>query len=264
MGKNNSSIAKFAWLLCVMLVSGSCQWAKPKMQDPAHLELSSGGSTHADSSALTAPANIVEFTEDTARLRDELIMRDLDITKLTADLDYHKKRNQHLELLCKNLQQDLTQAEKQFISIEKRLQLKESKASAVSALAEAKLAYNRFQPNSNMSFDPQLLAEIDQKLAESAQLIQIENYTAAVYYAKRALRMLERSANTHEYIRRDGERRVVSVARANLRSGPGLDHDVIAHLAFGTVLVQVEKANDWSKIEAPNGVTGWIHYKLIR
>jgi hypothetical protein len=263
-----SITAQSLLLLSLLLLSGGCQWANTGGNEVARAgdaELRATSSTHPDTNTVADSRNCAQLRGENSRLKEGLKTRDLDITKLTADLAYQKDRNHQLELLCRSIQQDLTQAEKQFISIERRLQLKETKASAVSALAEAKLSYDKFKSmNGGLQADLETLQDIEHKLEESSQLIQKENYAASVYYSKRVHRMMERSATFQAYHGAHGETRIVSVSTANLRGGPGLDHDIIATLNFGTVILQVDLANDWSRVETQDGIEGWIHRELIR
>jgi hypothetical protein len=262
LGKNMPAAAVLLWLSFLLVFSCGCQWAKSKVKDPAHAA-GSDYPSHTGGDTDISYQQCRQLMDENQRLREDLKTKELDVTKLTADLTYCSERNKHLEQLCESIRQDLTQAEKQFISIEERLQLKETKASAVSALAEAKLAYDKYKVNLDTNSDLESLKEIEQKLEESSQLIQKENYAASVYYSKRVHKMLERSANTQVFLRSHVETRIVSVQKANLRSGPGLDHDVIAQLTFGAVLVQVEKSDEWSRIETQDGIEGWIHRNLI-
>jgi hypothetical protein len=267
MGRNMSIIAGLPWLASLLLFSGGCQWANTRGKDatqPGDGDPRAQSSLHADTNSVAASRDCSRLLEKNARLKDDLETRDLDITKLNADLAYEKDRSRQLEQLCRSIQQDLAQAERQFISIEHRLQLKETKASAVSALAEAKLAFDKFKSiNGGTGVDLESLQEIERKLEESGQLIQKENYAASVYYSKRVHRMMERSATFKTYSRGQRETRIVSVPKANLRDGPGLDHGVIAQLSFGTLILQVERLEDWSRIETQDGIEGWVHHELI-
>ncbi len=253
------------------MLTGGCHFAKSRTTDAGRAgdaELSVQNPVQnppqSDSGAVEASERCRQLAEENERFRKELKTKELDITKLTADLQYMTKKNQHLEEIRQSIQQDLDQAEKQFISIEQRLQLKETKASAVSSLAEARLAYDKYKSIQSKTTDVGLLEEIERKLEESRQLIDKDNYPASVYYSKRVHRMLERSASNEAFLRSNGETRVVSVSKANLRKGPGLDYEVIGQVIFGTVLVQVELSDKWSKIETQDGVVGWIHRDLIR
>jgi len=256
---------KLPWLLCILLLAAGCQWSK---SGASHSMQAGDTEVQAipvpDSTAGSAGAVCARLVTENALLRDDVKTKDLDIAKLSADLEYQKEKTRHFEQLCQNIQEDLTQAEKQFVSIEERLQLKESKASAVAALAEAKLAYDKYKFKHGEDSDAELLAEVEQKLAESGRLIEKENYAASVYYSKRANKMLERSSSTRPYLRVQGETRIVSVTTANLRNGPGLTHQIIGRLNFGTVLIQEKQSDDWLKVATEQGLQGWIHSDLIR
>ena len=44
----------------------------------------------------------------------------------------------------------------------------------------------------------------------------------------------------------------------SVRSGPGMEYDVIGNIKAGRELFLLESENDWHKVELPDGKTGWI------
>jgi uncharacterized protein YraI len=56
----------------------------------------------------------------------------------------------------------------------------------------------------------------------------------------------------------------VTSSRANLRSGPGIEHRVITKVTKGKSLDVVGKKGDWLKVRWKGGKEGWIHGKLVK
>lgn len=63
-----------------------------------------------------------------------------------------------------------------------------------------------------------------------------------------------------------GEEGVVTGKVVNLRSGPGLNHAVVAKMETGQGLTVLERSGDWMKVSLYNGSQGWVHndYVAIR
>ncbi len=56
---------------------------------------------------------------------------------------------------------------------------------------------------------------------------------------------------------------IVAVDRANVRQGPGMEFDVLARFALGTVLFQIDADASWYRVKALNGTAGWVHESVI-
>ena len=148
----------------------------------------------------------------------------------------------------------LDYAEAQFISLERGLQSRESKASAVATLAEAKLAYDKRIREDRLAGKLRNVQQAKAKIAKSEELLTQKRYAAAVYFAKRAKRLLETEERTIIHI--------VSVGQANLRRGPGLKHDVLHRLTLGTVVIQTGAQSNWYQVKTRDGKKGWIHQSV--
>lgn len=49
----------------------------------------------------------------------------------------------------------------------------------------------------------------------------------------------------------------------NIRSGPGTRYKVKGQAEYGVVFRLLEKKGSWAKVRHDNGLTGWIHRKLL-
>ena len=109
--------------------------------------------------------------------------------------------------------------------------------------------------------DAGTLADVEAKLAMANTLTRKRNYPAAVYYADRARRILNAGERRHEA---QGQHLIVMVSRANVRKGPGASFDVIATLDYGSVILCLDKAEEWCRVRTDKGDEGWIHTTLLR
>jgi uncharacterized protein YgiM (DUF1202 family) len=134
----------------------------------------------------------------------------------------------------------------------------------VAAIAEVQLLFDKMGTDAPEALDSTTVAEVTERIRISDELTRKHKYAAAVYYANRAMRILNLSERRQNLPAYDGETRIVTVTRANLREGPGPDFKVIDQLAFGAVLIHLESHDEWSKIRTRAGVSGWIHKSLIK
>ena len=56
---------------------------------------------------------------------------------------------------------------------------------------------------------------------------------------------------------------IVRVRRANLRSGPGTEHDIVFDAEKGTPFNILTKKKDWLKVQHVDGDSGWIFKSLV-
>lgn len=191
---------------------------------------------------------------DTQRLEKDLAAKNEKIVKLTAASANHIETIRSLEEELQRTRDYLEYAEEQFISLERGLQSQESKASAVATLAEAKLAYDKCIREDARAHTLANVRQAKGKIEKSEELLPQKRYAAAVYFARRAIRLLETSPQTIIHI--------VAVNQANLRRGPGLKFDVVHRLDLGTVLIQTDDDKDWYQVKTREGKLGWVHQSV--
>lgn len=257
--ETSPGIAKVCVCLCTLLVLGACRWMSP--QSPGQdWEL-----TQSQRDSLKIYLKSYRQTAaDNKRLKAQNESQSLDIAKLRAECEHQTARNELLEEELEHLKNDLDQVEKQFIFFEKRLQVKETKASAVAAIAEVQLLFDKLRKESPHPLHPNVVAEVNEKIRASDDLVKNQNYAAAVYYANRAMRILNQTERLNNVTYSDGTPRIVSVFKANVRKGPGSKFDVIDKVSYGAVVVQLDVSDNWCKVRTKSGKSGWIHVSLIR
>lgn len=156
-----------------------------------------------------------------------------------------------------------------------KLRSLESKAEAASTIAEAEIALKALQSRAASS-DWVALDEIaiaEHLLGMSADEFNAQNYGGALYLANQAKGRvrtaqdrLSSMANTPSSL---GEAAFAQplplkvMKRSNLRSGPGLEHEILAQLEKGTLIVGLSQKERWIQVEAPGERTGWIYRPLV-
>jgi hypothetical protein len=205
-----------------------------------------------------------QLARENERLKILTASQELDLAKLRAECQHHTELNELLVEELEQLKDDLDQVENQFVIIEKRLQLTETKASAVAAIAEVQLLFDKLRTKDPDGLDSVTVAEVRSKIKTSDELTKKRNYAAAVYFSNRAMRILNQTERLKNIALSLGIPRIISVSKANVRDGPGSSFKVVEKLAFGTVIVQLEVENEWCKIRTESGKSGWIHSSLIR
>jgi hypothetical protein len=241
-----SSCVRTCLCVCAVLAAPSCAWL--------------GRSTGEGDS----PTFKTELAKENERLKGELATQSLDLAKLQAEYQRQVELNRLLSEELEHLKTDLDQVEKQFVSFEQRLKLKETKASAVAAVAEAQLLFEKLQTDSPAELDSVMLAEVATKLKTSDEMIRKQNYAAAVYFSNRAMKILNQFERWQNVPLPEGDARAIAVSVANLRAGPGSQYDVVGKLTYGTIIVQLETREEWSMVRTESGKSGWIHNSLIR
>ena len=226
-------------LLLATVLGAGCQWQKSGSQGASDPE--------GDANAPALRAAIEAQTLETARRQ--------------AELDQANERIRLLQEELAATRSDLKFVERQFVLFERRLTNEETKASAVSAVAEVRLLRDKLQVDRPL--DEDTLKEVEARLAAAGVLIDKRKYAAAVYYANRAMRPL----NHAERVRNafiEGDALIVAVSSANLRQGPGGKFDVLTQLTYGTAVVQLGKQAQWMKVRTRDGRIGWIHTSLLQ
>jgi len=242
-------VAKLALAACIMLTTAGCHFASR-----------SGYSNLSPDSLATLVENVENDNKD---LSEKLRSCKLDLAKSRAEFQSQALLNELLKEELVLTKSDLDQVEKQFVSLERRLRVEESKASAVSAVAEVQLLLEKTQKEHPELAGTALFEEAQEKLLTSDEMVRMRNYAAAAYYANRSMRLLNQ-LERRKNIGSDGTTWIVSVNRANLREGPGGQYEVVTQLKYGTVIVQLSAADDWYQVRTKDGASGWLHHSVIR
>lgn len=240
----------------IALLASGCQWMAPKTQ-PGHIDVDS-----ADRTTLQDEYGRLRTYAD--GMEEKLRASELERTKQKAEVETLKESNRLLKDELDATKVDLEYLESQFITIERHFSKDETKATAVAALADAQLLYQKLRKEDPADFPEQVWTEVDHRLTSADDAMSHSNYTAAAYHAHRAIRLLNHAEKRVSSFFAGGEAHVVSVQVANLRKGPSSDEIVLTQLPYGTVLVEVGKKGEWRHVKTRSGPEGWVHTSVIQ
>ena len=148
-----------------------------------------------------------------------------------------------------------------MVAIESGLRGSQTRADAVSALAEARIAVESAAQNA-----PWREAEGQEarsKLEEAERQLQAENTGSAVFFASRARRIADDLNREADQVAHSPEARFIHARRVNLRAGPSTSDQVIEVLAKATPVFPERQEGDWVLVRTPAGPVGWVHGSLI-
>lgn len=170
-------------------------------------------------------------------------------------------RIEQLEADIQRLQSDLEQAQQVIVAAESQLSGAHTRALAVRSIGEASS-----ELESAAARAPWKRTEAEQArqmLGEADQHLQSNHFGAAILLASRADRIARAISQESSALRGTRGALQVAVDRANLRSGPSTDGEVIATLARGTPLVPERREADWALVRTPQNRLGWVHQSLV-
>lgn len=175
-----------------------------------------------------------------------------------ADAD----RIQLLQLEVERLQADLRSAEQVLVAVESGMRGGQTRAEAVSMLAEARIAVDRAARRAPWRHE--VVNEARAKLDEADAELAAGHIGSAVFFVSRASRMAAALVEEAELVERTPTTRYVKSARVNLRSEPTTESGVVAVLPQELPVFPETDAGDWVLVRTASGKVGWIHASLLR
>jgi SH3 domain-containing protein len=172
------------------------------------------------------------------------------------------ERTEFLEREVERLHADLQQAERSIVELESGLRDLHTRADAVSAVAEARVALDRV--SKSVPWQRQRVAEARAKLEEADRQLASDHLGAAVFFASRAQRITESLQTENDQVAKWDVRCVVRGDRVNLRSGPSPDAKVVGVLASEMPLYPERELPDWTLVRTPEGRIGWVNKALLK
>lgn len=171
------------------------------------------------------------------------------------------ERREYLEREVARLRADLLQAEESIVSLESGLRGLHTRADAVSAVAEARIALDRASRTAPWRRDR--IAEAREKLREADLQLAADHLGAAIFFAARAQRITESLRAETDQVARWSARRVIRGDRVNLRAEPSEQASIVLVLLAQTPLYAERSLPDWTLVRTPDGRVGWVHSALL-
>jgi len=171
------------------------------------------------------------------------------------------EKTRGLEREVQRLRGELHEAESAMIAIESGLRGSQSRADAVSTLAEARISVGR--ASSSAPWRGAEIAELKAKLEEAERQFQSGNSGSAVFFASRAKHVAD--AIREEALQAAGAQTVrkITAPRANLRAGPSTADSVMLVLSQATPVLPQRADGEWVLVRTLDGAAGWVHASLL-
>jgi len=172
------------------------------------------------------------------------------------------ERSEFFEREVERLRADLRQAEESIVAMESGLRGSQSRADAVSSVAEARIALDRVRRQV-----PWRTAEVQEartKLAEAQRQLDGDHAASALFFASRAQRITDSLLAEARQVAQWSDRRWTRGDRVNLRAGPSQQHRVVDVLVQETPVFPERAHEDWRLVRTPSGQVGWVHASLLR
>ncbi len=214
--------------------------------------------TENNSIADKVKSDITNLEQTIAKKNEELLKKDQEIAQIRSEF---AKELEAMKISLTN------QSESQIKTLSEQVK---GQGDEISQLKVANQGYQTIEAELNQKFESQseklnlqlLLAETE---VERLSTI-LEDQNRKVLGLKPMDRESKKEAPAVNKIADDAEAEqnsdmpVVKVAvdKANLRTGPGMNHSPLMELAGGSRLVVEQKQGAWFRVIAPNGVRAWI------
>jgi hypothetical protein len=166
-----------------------------------------------------------------------------------------------LEREVQRLRGELHAAESAMVAIESGLRGVQTRADAVSALAEARISVERARTSA--PWRAAEIAELTQKLDEAERQFQSGNSGSAVFFASRAKRVAEAFQVEARRATDVQAMSQITAPRANLRAGPSTEDDVLHVLDQATPVLPQRSDGEWVLVQTLDGAAGWVHASLL-
>lgn len=174
------------------------------------------------------------------------------------------------DVLLSDLQDQLDATRLELVRNMARLQTQASRAEAASGMAEAQIALSTLGRAAGASSLPEL-ARAQELFDQSSTEFENDNYGGALYLATEA-RTTARAGQT----RLGGGGALVTgeelfavpvplrtTGRSNIRSGPGLEFDIVYTAESQAELTGQSHTSQWVRVVDDQGREGWVFHTLV-
>jgi hypothetical protein len=166
-----------------------------------------------------------------------------------------------LELEIERLEADLRAAEQALVAVESGMRGAQTRAEAVSMLAEARIEVDR--AGKRAPWRAEAVAEAQVKLDEADRQLGSGHIGSAIFFVSRASRIAATLLAEAELVGRTPTTRFVKGARVNLRAEPSTESSVVAVLPLELPVFPEADVGEWVLVRTVSGKVGWVHATLL-
>ena len=168
----------------------------------------------------------------------------------------------YLEFELDRLREDLHEAEFSMVALESGMRGRQSRADAVSAVAEARIAVERV--SQTVPWRAESVKEALHKLDEAERELTADHRSTAIFFASRARRIANTLDAERERVATTEGTRFIRARRVNLRTGPSANHSILNVLALDTPVFHERAEGQWLLVRTLTGHVGWVYGELVR
>jgi hypothetical protein len=167
-----------------------------------------------------------------------------------------------LEHEIERLRADLRVAEETLVAVESGIRGAQTRAEAVSMLAEARIEVGRAAKRAPWRADS--VTEAEAKLEEADRQLAANHIGSAIFFVSRASRIAATLVGEADLVSKAPVTRYVKGSRVNLRSGPNTESPVLAVLPPELPVFPESDAGEWVLVRTVSGKVGWVHATLLQ
>lgn len=218
-----------------------------------------------------APVPVADSGKTPVRVVTETVtVRDKDLEQRVSRLELSLLDR---EAQVEDLQNRLEETRREVVRSMAKVQTLATRAEAASGMAEAEIALQTLRSSSRGTPSPDV-TRVAKLLQDASNEFNKQNYGGALYLANQAKSTAgvgrTRSSSGDAASLRPGEvafavpLELQASARCKLREGPGTTFRVLATLESGTRLTGLSHVDQWVRVSADSGATGWVFWNLVQ
>lgn len=261
----------------------SFPWTRPRLVVAFMVWLLSTGCSvqkHESAQASPAPPPVSEELEtsevdpsvaELEALREKLSATDAERLELSRELDRQSNERTALEEENASLELELAIALDELLRIQANLKNVQSRAFAVSRIAEVRVELESLRGRKDAVLEDRL-DRADRFLERADAALHEDNVGGAAFLAERAGELVRQSRTIAEVRSRQSSellpivppREIEVRVGANLRSAPRSDSQRVGGVVAGARLTAIARVGDWFQVRTHTGEEAWIHRGLVQ
>lgn len=177
------------------------------------------------------------------------------------------------DIQIKELNMRLEEAMVEVVRTKAKLRSVETKAEAVSALAEGEVALKTRKASVSGEENDEKSMKVEELLKASSQELKKENYSGALYLTIQAKTLIredqQRSRDRGKKAMMAGEipfampLPLQAISPTKVKDSPGLDSKALFGVQQGTPIVGYSFKGPWVYVRTEDGRRGWVYYKQV-